>query len=72
MSSRIWDYYIVPQPTLNSATPRLAQGKLLGGDNGVNYMNFNRGVKSVFDEWAAISGNEGLRWDNLINDFRPT
>lgn len=71
-SPRIWDYYTTPQATLDGATPHLAQGKLLGGGTGVNYMNFNRGSSSVFDEWAVISGNDGLAWKNLISDFRAT
>lgn len=71
-SPRVWDYYVTPQRELNGATPRLAQGKLLGGGTGVNYMNYNRGAKSVFDEWAVKSGNDGLYWRNLIEDFRAT
>ncbi|KAK4495753.1 hypothetical protein PRZ48_013021 [Zasmidium cellare] len=35
-------------------------------------MNYNRGSKSVFDEWAEISGIPGLAWDNLISDFKAT
>lgn len=31
-----------------------------------------QGAKSVFDEWAKVSGNEGLLWRNLLQDFRST
>lgn len=27
---------------------------------------------SVFNEWAERSGNDGLKWDNLFNDFKAT
>ena len=66
VSKFIWDYYTTPQKQLNGATPHLAQGKLYGGGTGVNYMNYNRGAKSVFDEWAQKSGNQDLRWDQSI------
>ena len=71
-SSRIWDYYVTSQKELNGATPHLAQGKLFGGGTGVNYRNYNRGARSVFDEWAKKSGNDELRWESLFNDFKAT
>lgn len=33
-------------------------------------MAYCRGASSVFGEWADISGIEGLKWDNLVDDFR--
>ena len=71
-SKNIWDYYVTPQKQLNGATPHLAQGKLLGGGTSVNYMNYNRGARSIYDEWAERSGNEELRWESLFNDFKAT
>lgn len=35
-------------------------------------MNYNRGAKSVFDEWAERSGNIQLRWGDLVHDFEST
>lgn len=35
-------------------------------------MLYCRGASSVFDEWAKISGNDGLAWDSLLHDFRAT
>ena len=32
----------------------------------------DRGDRSVFDDWARISGNDGLKWENLFNDFKAT
>lgn len=58
-SQFVWDYYTVPQKQLNGAFPHLAQGKLFGGGTGVNYMNYNRGAKSVFNE--CLSSTNGLR-----------
>lgn len=33
-------------------------------------MAYCRGASSVFDEWATISGNDGLAWDSLLQDFQ--
>jgi len=35
----------------------------------VNGMAYCRGAASVFDEWASISGNPGIAWDSLYQDF---
>ncbi|KAK3674134.1 hypothetical protein LTR78_005981 [Recurvomyces mirabilis] len=71
-SKQTWNYYVTPQKALGGLAPHLAQGFGLGGGTSVNYMNYNRGAKSVFDQWANVSGNSGLAWENLINDFEAT
>ena len=35
-------------------------------------MAYCRGSSSVFDEWAELSGNPGLAWNSLLEDFRET
>jgi choline dehydrogenase len=50
----------------------LAQGKVSGGGTAVNAMAYCRGASSVFDDWATISGNQGLAWDSLLEDFEAT
>lgn len=35
-------------------------------------MAYCRGAASVFDEWAEISGNPGLAWDSIYQDFVET
>jgi choline dehydrogenase-like flavoprotein len=45
---------------------------MLGGGTAVNGMAYCRGAASVFDEWAEISGNPGLAWESLLEDFRET
>jgi choline dehydrogenase-like flavoprotein len=35
-------------------------------------MLYCRGSSSVFDEWAEISGNPGLAWESLREDFQQT
>lgn len=54
------------------ADVELDQGHVLGGGSSVNYNTYCRGAPSVFDEWATISGNNDLKWNNLFNDFQET
>ncbi|KAF7514148.1 hypothetical protein GJ744_004473 [Endocarpon pusillum] len=70
--STVWPYLSQPDPNLNGLRPDLAQGKCLGGGTGVNAMFYCRGAASVYDEWAEISGNDGLRWDSILESFRAT
>lgn len=35
-------------------------------------MAYCRGARSVFNEWATISGNPGLAWNSLLEDFKAT
>jgi choline dehydrogenase len=35
-------------------------------------MAYCRGAPSVFDEWASTSGDDGLKWENLLTDFETT
>lgn len=32
-------------------------------------MAYCRGSASLFDDWAALSGNEGLAWESIFQDF---
>ncbi|KAI0883342.1 GMC oxidoreductase [Annulohypoxylon maeteangense] len=67
-----WNFTSVPQATLNGAAPPLHQGNGLGGGTAINIMAYCRGSSSVFDEWANISGIDGLRWDNLVHYFEKS
>lgn len=68
----MWLYLSQPDANLHGETHNLVQGKCLGGGSGVNAMLYCRGAASVFDEWAQISGNEGLKWDSMLNSFKAT
>jgi choline dehydrogenase len=35
-------------------------------------MAYCRGSASLFDEWAELSGNPGLAWHSLLEDFKET
>ncbi|RYP41571.1 hypothetical protein DL767_000913 [Monosporascus sp. MG133] len=68
----LWLYNSQPDPNLNGRTPDVSQGRCLGGGTGVNAMYYCRGSASVFDEWAEISGNDGLRWESMLESFKAT
>ena len=68
----MWPYNAQPEPNLGGLTPNLWQGRVLGGGTGVHAMLYCRGAASVFDEWAEISGNDGLAWESLREDFKQT
>ena len=67
-----WNYTSQPDPNLNGARPALAQGHTWGGGSAVNYMAYCRGAASTFNEWADISGDPGLAWANLSQEFKAT
>jgi choline dehydrogenase len=64
----VWNYTVKAQQT----NVQLDQGHVLGGGSSVNYNTYCRGAPSVFDEWAQISGNNDLKWQNLFGDFQDT
>ena len=67
-----WNFSAQPDPNLDGNTPALAQGRGFGGGSAVNYLGACRGAPSVFDQWANISGDDGLRWENFLNDYKST
>ena len=67
-----WNYTCQPDPNLDGNAPLLAQGRGFGGGSAVNYLGACRGAPSVYDQWANISGDDGLRWENFLNDYKST
>lgn len=59
-----------PDANLGGYAPGIAQGRTLGGGAAVNGMAYCRGSSSLFDEWAEISGNAGLTWDSMLEEFK--
>lgn len=65
----MWNYTAQPDPNLGGNAPNVFQGWGLGGGTAVNGMAYCRGASSVFDEWAELSGNSGLAWESIFQDF---
>ncbi|OTB07236.1 putative GMC oxidoreductase [Hypoxylon sp. CI-4A] len=67
-----WNFTSLPQASLDGVAPLLHQGNGFGGGTAINIMSYCRGSSSVFDEWADIAGIDGLRWENLVGEFRKS
>lgn len=67
-----WNYTSQPDPNLGGNSPEIAQGRAFGGGSAINGMAYCRGASSIFDSWAKSSGNPGLAWSSLLEDFKAT
>ncbi|KAL5046344.1 hypothetical protein BDW71DRAFT_214632 [Aspergillus fruticulosus] len=65
-----WNYTSQPDPRRGNTPVRFPQGHALGGGTSINFMSYSRGAASVYDQWAEESGIEGLRFENLIQQFK--
>jgi choline dehydrogenase len=65
----LWNFTGRPDKNLAGNSVQIPQGRVAGGGTAVNGMAYCRGAASVFDEWASVSGNKGLAWRSLLQDF---
>src|SRR5690606_10317726 len=65
-----WLYQTEPDPGLNCRSLRYPRGKTLGGCSSINGMIYMRGQARDYDQWAALTGDDAWRWDNVLPDFR--
>lgn len=65
-----WLYQTEPDPGLNGRRLRYPRGKTLGGCSSINGMLYIRGQARDYNQWAAITGEDAWRWDNVLPDFR--
>jgi len=67
-----WNFSSQPDPNIQGNAPTVAQGRGFGGGSAINYLGACRGAPSVFEEWADLSGDDGLRWPSFFKDFKAT
>jgi choline dehydrogenase len=71
----IWKYTADPGKHagrgLFNRTVSLAQGKMLGGSSGINFVVYVRGHPGDFDRWAE-DGAEGWRYDEVLPFFKKS
>lgn len=72
ITEQYWNYTAQPDNNLGGNAPTLQQGRTIGGGSGVNGMAYCRGSASLFDAWATLSGNDGLAWGSILQDFLET
>jgi len=65
-----WCYKTEPEPGLNGRSIIYARGKGLGGSTLINAMLYLRGQARDYDEWAALTGDAGWAWDQVLPVFK--
>ncbi len=65
-----WLYNTEPDAGLNGRSLRYPRGKTLGGCSSINGMIYMRGQARDYDQWAAMTGDDGWRWDSVLSAFR--
>jgi len=65
-----WLYSTEPDAGLNGRTLRYPRGKTLGGSSSINGMIYMRGQARDYDQWAALTGDDEWRWQNVLPAFK--
>jgi choline dehydrogenase len=64
-----WLYQTEPDAGLNGRSLRYPRGKTLGGSSSINGMIYMRGQARDYDSWAAFTGDDAWRWDQVLPAF---
>ncbi len=65
-----WLYNTEPAAGLNGRTLRYPRGKTLGGCSSINGMIYMRGQSRDYDQWAALTGDDSWRWEQVLPYFK--
>jgi choline dehydrogenase len=49
---------------------RYPRGKTLGGSSSINGMIYMRGQSRDYEQWAALTGDDAWRWQNVLPAFK--
>ncbi|EKM75427.1 hypothetical protein AGABI1DRAFT_123192 [Agaricus bisporus var. burnettii JB137-S8] len=61
-----WNYTTVPQNHLGGRSLGYSRAMVLGGCSSHNGMIYTRGSRDDWNQWADITGDDGLRWSNML------
>ncbi|KAJ7796719.1 aryl-alcohol oxidase precursor [Mycena olivaceomarginata] len=64
-----WNFTTTPQIGLNNRTIPYPRARILGGCTAHNGMIYTRGSAEDFNRYAAVTGDPGWSWDNLLPYF---
>ena len=67
-----WRFRTEADPGLNGRSLIYPRGKVLGGSSSINGMIYMRGQARDYDLWAALTGDDSWRWDNVLPIFKKT
>lgn len=65
-----WSFRAEPCEALNQRTPPLPMGRVLGGGSSINGLIWARGHQHDYDQWAALTGDEGWSYANVVNTYQ--
>lgn len=64
-----WCYKTEPEAGLNGRSIHYPRGRVLGGSSSINAMLYLRGQARDYDRWAALTGDEGWSWSQVLPLF---
>lgn len=67
-----WMFRTESEPGLNGRSLIYPRGKVLGGCSSINGMIYMRGQERDYNEWAALSGDDSWRWDQVLPLFKKS
>jgi len=67
-----WMLRTEAEPGLNGRSLIYPRGKVLGGCSSINGMIYMRGQQRDYDEWAALTGDDSWRWDQVLPLFKKS
>lgn len=65
-----WCMYTAPQEANHGKVHHVPRRKLLGGSSGINYMMYVRGSLQDYDDWAALTGDDGWSAEEMQHYMR--
>lgn len=65
-----WCMYTAPQQANHGKTHHVPRGKLLGGSSAINYMMYVRGSLQDYNDWAALTEDEGWSAQSMQHYMR--
>ncbi|MGE5649353.1 MAG: GMC family oxidoreductase [Bacillota bacterium] len=67
-----WLYRTEADAGLNGRALIYPRGKVMGGSSSINGMIYMRGQARDYDEWAALTGDDSWRWENVLPVFKKS
>ncbi|KAI5782851.1 hypothetical protein FPQ18DRAFT_359665 [Pyronema domesticum] len=67
-----WNITSLPNKQLNNRTTTVVVPHIVGGGTAINGMQFDRGSRRDYDEWAEYIGDEGWGWESMLRYFKKS
>lgn len=67
-----WRFRTEADAGLNGRSLIYPRGKVIGGCSSINGMIYMRGQARDYDHWAAVTGDDSWRWDQVLPVFKKS